>query len=93
MADLQREKDERIEKNPTSEANQGNLKKDDDSKKDEKNRDTGSMGRQDSNIGKGSTSTGSSGNLGSSQSENKGTSQTPGRDADKDKGGQSGMKR
>jgi hypothetical protein len=85
MADLQREKDERVEKTPSSEATQGNLRKDDDSKVEEKNRGTANsgMGKQDSNIGKGSTGNvgSSSGNLGSSQRSDRGTSQTPGRDA------------
>jgi hypothetical protein len=98
MADLQREKDERTEKTPSSETTQstpqGNLRKDDDSKADEKNRGTADsgMGKQDSNIGKSSGNAGSSSsNAGSSQRT--GTSQTPGRDAEKNKGDQSGMKR
>jgi len=93
MADIQKERDERTEKTPTSQANQGDLRKDDASKKDE-NRGAGTpTGKQDSNLGRSS-----SGNMGSQSGSaaNRGTSQTPGRDvgADKDKGGnQSGMKR
>jgi hypothetical protein len=83
MADIQREKDERIEKNPSS-ADKGNLRKDDDSKVEEKNRGTANSGRQDSNIGRGS-----SGSVGGSQSGNLGdgkTGQGAGRDQGADKG-------
>jgi hypothetical protein len=103
MTDLQREKDERVEKTPTSEKSQespqGNLRRDEDSKVEEKNRGTANSDRdkKDSNIGRGSTSNvGSSGNLGS-QTPNRGstgTSQTPGRDSGANKGiDQPGMKR
>jgi hypothetical protein len=97
MKDLQREKDERVEK--TQESPQGNLRRDDDSKVEEKNRGTANSdtGKKDSNLGRGSTSNvGSGGSLGS-QAPNRsstGTSQAPGRDSGADKGiNQPGMKR
>jgi hypothetical protein len=103
MKDLQREKDERVEKTPTSEKTQespqGNLRRDNDSKVEEKNRGTANSdtGKKDSNLGRGSSSNvGSSGSLGS-QTPNRGssgTSQAPGRDSGANKGiNQPGMKR
>jgi hypothetical protein len=101
MTDLQREKserDERAKKTPVSEETQrqpqANLRRDDDSKTEEKNRGTANsdMGKKDSNVGRSSTS----GNLGS-QTPNRsstGTSQTPGKDSGANKGiNQPGMKR
>jgi hypothetical protein len=94
MADLQREKDERVEKTPTEEKSQespqGNLRRDDDSKVEEKNRGTANsdMGKKDSDLGRGSSSNvGSGSNLGSQTPgrTTTGTSQTPGRDVNKDK--------
>jgi hypothetical protein len=100
MADLQRERDERVEKTPSSEATQstpqGNLNKDDDLKKDDKNRGTADkgMGKQDSNLGRGSSGSVGSSSSNAGNSQRTGTSQTPGRDRDANKSiNQPGMKR
>ena len=99
MADLQKERDERAEKTPSSESTQRtpqdtNLRKDDVSKKDEKDRGTANTGtgKQDSNVGR-SSGTGSS-TIGSSHGSDRGTSQAPGKDSGANKGSnQPGMKR